>query len=334
MSMRRLKVAHIVPSMLIGGVEIAIQRSFSQLQSIFDYRVFWVKRRGTLDVPARQVCVLIGHILTGKWRADVVVTSLWYAHPFGYLLTAVGIPWVAFFHNSGFSHPIDRIVQVWAWKRADQRLVDSKATQTTMVRLSGLNSAFLVPYFFPISIHDNADNRDIGCIWVGRNVEAKRLDLYVNFVKLIRRWTDMRCVAVVAGDILPAVEASLNKDGLNIELRRNLSNEDVLKALSASRYFVLTSDYEGMSMTTLEAVQCGCVPVVRPVGEIPTYLDDQSAVFIRDQNNLTPTVMRIVALEIDPRERNRMVSRAQSRTAKAKTYSEEFKLAVESVFAD
>jgi hypothetical protein len=55
-----------------------------------------------------------------------------------------------------------------------------------------------------------------------------------------------------------------------------------MAVLSRSRFYLLVSDYEGMSMSTIEAVQAGCVAVVRPVGEIGHYLDRASAIFVED----------------------------------------------------
>ena len=38
------KVAHIIPSMNYGGVEVAIQKSLKDLNKNFDYKIFTVKK--------------------------------------------------------------------------------------------------------------------------------------------------------------------------------------------------------------------------------------------------------------------------------------------------
>ena len=117
----RLRVAHIVPAMLIGGVEVAIARSHPHLNESVDYRVYYVRQRGSLECSQRHVSSLVRSVLTGSWRPDVVVTSLWWAHPFGRLLRRFGATWIAFFHNCGFTGSVQRLILQSAWRKADSR---------------------------------------------------------------------------------------------------------------------------------------------------------------------------------------------------------------------
>ena len=66
-------------------------------------------------------------------------------------------------------------------------------------------------------------------------------------------------------DLLRETITKLNMNGV-IELPGMLS--DTFAAYKKDRYFLLTSDFEGLPLALLEAMSCGCVPVVSNVGGI------------------------------------------------------------------
>ena len=66
----------------------------------------------------------------------------------------------------------------------------------------------------------------------------------------------------------------------------NLSNNDVINYLLKSKFYLHFSDREGMSMSTIEAIQCGCIPVIRLSGELKNYLDNESAIIMDSDNDV------------------------------------------------
>ena len=46
----RLSIAHVLPGMNFGGVEVAILKSYHALNQEFDYDVFFIRSKGELDV--------------------------------------------------------------------------------------------------------------------------------------------------------------------------------------------------------------------------------------------------------------------------------------------
>jgi glycosyltransferase involved in cell wall biosynthesis len=311
----RLRVAHVVPALNIGGVETAIERSLSEMRVRFDYRVFTVRGRGVLSCDQRGVLTLLLHALRGSWRPQIVITSLWWAHPFGMLLSVCGVRWLAFFHSGSFAHSIDRRMLAWAWRNADERLVDSQATAEFM-GASLRQSYDVVPCVFDAKhTQEHAGERDIDVIWVGRNSKEKRLDLVCDFVRaLAARIPAGRFALVVAGSVPEFVSRLSAETGWDVDVFSSVSRDRVLALLSRSRFYLLVSDYEGMSMSTIEAVQAGCVAVVRPVGEIPRYLDAQSAIMIRDAaaQSIAHAAGRVVDSWHDRRAQRDLCERAQS----------------------
>jgi glycosyltransferase involved in cell wall biosynthesis len=282
---RTLKVAHILPSLDIGGVEIAVKRSFEMLQSKFDYRIFTVRRRGSIECGQRSVLRLLWGHIRNRWRPDVVVTSLWWAHPIGYLLRFFGVRWLAFFHNSRSMHAVEDVVVHWAWSNADDLLVDSDASARFLGRRISRPSS-VVPYIFDRSTSVNeAASRDIDVVWVGRNSTQKRPDLARQFFRALSRSIPRARLAFVVGGSAPDFLRELGAEtGWDVSVFVSLDHDAVLDILGRSRFYLLVSDFEGMSMSTIEAIQSGCVAVVRPVGEISKYLDSNSAVLIENDS--------------------------------------------------
>ena len=325
------RVAHIVPAMLIGGVEVAIARSHGHLNKSIDYRIYYVRKRGTLDCGQRHVLSLIWTCLTDSWRPDVLVTSLWWSHPFGALLKHFGATWIAFFHNCGFTGRVQRKILQIAWRSADVCIADSEATGAFYQAISVRNYT-IVPYIFPDQT-EGGDwlSRQYDFIWVGRSVAAKRADLVAAFMKQIADGKPEGSLCLIASGEVPEEFASLDLGpGWTISIRQSLDGDSVRELLADSRFFVLTSDYEGMSMVTIEAIFAGCVPVVRLVGELKNYIGDdyELAIANGDATGLAAAAERVVERWEDSEFAAAAVKLIKDRIADYSTYEQEFLSAV------
>jgi glycosyltransferase involved in cell wall biosynthesis len=334
---RKSKVAHIVPSLDIGGVEIAIKRSFTKMQLRFDYRVFTVRRKGTLQCGQQSVLRLLWDFIRERWRPDVVVTSLWWAHPFGYLLQLAGVRWLAFFHNSKAMHSVENVVVFWAWRKADGLLADSPASAKFMGRRIA-RPCDVVPYVFePPLPAGKPPERDIDIVWVGRNSTQKRPDLARDFIRALARQVRGGRLAFVVGGSAPDFVQSLGAEtGWDVSLFVSLDHGAVLDIQRRSRFYLLVSDFEGMSMSTIEAIQAGCVAVVRPVGEIPQYLDAKSAVLIANDSSeeIDRAARAVAAMWNDAATMGRLRSNAQANLQSLPLYADALALALQCQLAE
>jgi glycosyltransferase involved in cell wall biosynthesis len=99
---------------------------------------------------------------------------------------------------------------------------------------------------------------------------------------------------------------------------------DAMAGLAARHsFFLLLSRYEGMAMAVVEAMQFGLVPVVTPVGQIASYVDDgKNGIFV-DPEDLERTADRLDKLLSDP-ERFVAMSKAAAVTWESHpTYAED-----------
>ena len=280
------KVFHFVPSLDIGGVEIGIEKSTSDLRQKIDISIFYVRRRGSLEVGQMPWWGALKNLFVEK--PDVVITSLWWTHPFGLLFKLVGIRWVCFIHNAGFDHNIDRLVCNAAISFADEVAADSDQTAAYVRSIKEKVNVYVIPYIFPLSQEAiKVERIRNSFIFVGRNSKQKRLDLVVEFFKhLIENFPSVTCRFAIAGDV-PIEVLMLRETFKNrVAVESNLSNSEVLYWLCASEYFVVLSDYEGYCMAANEAVQAGCFIIYRDVGEIKNYvLPDQSFKVMNHENS-------------------------------------------------
>ena len=72
------KIAHIIPTMNYGGVEVAIQKS-ERFKQNFDYKIFTVKNLGKPRIGQKNYIYLIKYIISQKWVPDVIIT---YGEPY------------------------------------------------------------------------------------------------------------------------------------------------------------------------------------------------------------------------------------------------------------
>jgi len=266
------KVFHFVPSLDIGGVEIAIKKSLPDLKHQLEISIFYVKRRGSLVVGQRPWWNALKNIIVDK--PDIVITSLWWSHPLGFLFKLSGVRWVCFIHNSRFKHFVDRCVCTLSLWCADEVAVDSNQAAVFVRSIKSRLNVRVIPYVFLLPQGETEINRiKNSFIYVGRNAREKRMDLVVGFFKhLLANFPDVTCLLAIASDIPASVFGLIEQFGKRVIVKSGLSNNEVFDLLSAAEYFVVLSDLEGFCMTAYEAVQAGCFVIYRDVGEIKNYV--------------------------------------------------------------
>jgi glycosyltransferase involved in cell wall biosynthesis len=272
-----------------------------------EYRAYVVNWRSaghdrtSMDAP--WVGRLVRECIAGK-RPEFLITSLWKAHVFGALLRMLGCRWVAYFHSARFAHGLDRAVAKWAARRADIVLADSRETAAFLAGVCGVQARVVPLVFGRRRAIARAAATSPTFVYVGRFVHVKRIDLLAELVERLAESVDGAkfLFAGPTGPSTPIVEDLCRRLGSRAALVGPLSNEGVIELLGRSHFSMLMSDVEGLSMATVEALQCGCVPIVRPVGEIARYCNDNNAVLVRDTSPaaLQDVARNVQALCADP----------------------------------
>lgn len=143
-------------------------------------------------------------------------------------------------------------------------------------KYSGLFSRMKFEVAFPIAIYNrmskNLDNiKSLCCIFVGRFEYMKGADLFIDLVqaakekKLDIKW---KVITPSAG----AEKALLQKLNNEIEIKFDLTNNEVINELIQSDILVFPSRSEGFGIAIMEAMAIGVIPIAL---DIPVGIPDQ-----------------------------------------------------------
>jgi glycosyltransferase involved in cell wall biosynthesis len=307
-----IRVLHILPALNIGGVEIGVKTSLPALRDRFDYRIFSLKGPGSAGVPTLSRMAFLRHILDSSSRPDIVVSSLWPSHPLGWALQAFGIRWLPFFHAANSEGPPRDQILGWAARHSKVHLCDSRAT-ADHYGFTGLDT-IVCPFIFKRAHGQPAPReREFGLVVCGRLSPEKRPDLILSFLEQARdQWQDQRALLLLGADdsSFAAFKADAERRGIRASILQNVPSDDVADYFRSAKFYLNLSDYEGFSMTTAEALYNGCVPVVRPVGEIPSYLPPDAGIYVSqpDAEGFAAAIDTCKQLSPDPDRRAAMAA--------------------------
>jgi len=116
---------------------------------------------------------------------------------------------------------------------------------------------------------------DYDCIFVGRLVDVKRVDIILKAFEIICK-TRPQAKLCIVGD--GPLKENLEKRSAGSGLTNNVDfvgqTKDVQKYLSKSKIILIASDSEGFPFSLVEGICCGLVPVSTPVGTITEHIKD------------------------------------------------------------
>ena len=123
----------------------------------------------------------------------------------------------------------------------------------------------------------------------------------------------MKLWLVGDGPLRPAVEKAIVKMGLERKVLFLGIRDDVPQLLAASDVFVLSSDYEGVPLTVLEAMAAGKPVVATAVGGVPELIEDGETGILVPPRNPEALAQGILRLAKDASLRQRMGKAARER---------------------
>lgn len=117
---------------------------------------------------------------------------------------------------------------------------------------------------------------------VGRIVKLKNQELLVQAIKQFNLRNERKIRLIVIGDnresnVYESLIMTIDNDPLIKILGEKSNIGDYLKISDA---FCLTSQYEGMPISVIEALSMGCIPICTPVGGIPEMIQNEITGFL------------------------------------------------------
>jgi glycosyltransferase involved in cell wall biosynthesis len=149
-------------------------------------------------------------------------------------------------------------------------LISANSYLTSQLALLGLVVEAETPIWADPGFQGSTrEARDIDVVMMLRKGDAKRLDLYLNFLALVE--SEKRPWKLAA--ITPESAIALLVKGKVSECLLRPSMEQMQKLYARSKCFLHLSDHEGFGLPPLEAMGSGCVPICRDSGGIRAYMN-------------------------------------------------------------
>ena len=275
------KIVHLVPYDGIGGVETAARSMKNVQHEIIDFRVIYIFRAAVVS-SQRWAAFIPLDLLSALSRLvsshlDVLIVSLWRSAIVGILAKCLKprLKLVVFIHDTVDAHWLDFILTRLAISFAHEVWADSHASLRQ--RFSNLTPgkcriiSFVTRRFEALPVREVSPD----FIFWGRIHAKKGVDraLWI-FAEILKQQSAARFWIIGPdGGVLRFMQHLCRSLGLTDKvffLGEATIAEIVAHARNAS-FYIQASEYEGMAMSVVEAMQLGLVPVVTPVGEISSY---------------------------------------------------------------
>lgn len=351
--MSRKRVVHIVPTFELGGVQTGILYSLEELNRVYDYNVLVIGRIddewiGSMPSHIREKIITAGAtgLLPGYLKAyrvlrrmtpQVIISSLWKSvlistayklfHPKVYLF--------GFFHNAFPHHFLGNSILKLMTLVQDSGLADSNKTRLFIRKRYHVDSVDVIPFNFNFEGQFNKvkfDPSHIRMAYFGRLTQVKGVERSIEFCRLCKLHGINFSFDLYGGDGMKGFGEDnypdkIKKRGLEkeVKLKEVLPLSLVLKTMSQYDFLLQLSSMEGMALSVVEAMNCGLVPLVTPVGEISSYSKDGvNALWLEPDfdTNLEQLVHKLKALIEDEKLYERISEAASMTFASEKKYTE------------
>ncbi len=287
MRIPRARVVHLTHRLSTGGVETAI-RVFLESRRREDYLVMTL----TADDGGHPDTVLPGRGLNNplsyllhllrlvRTPPAVLIVSLWRAALLGTVVKLLRprVRLIVFLHNTRYKNRPDQWCHTAALAVCDVVFVDSEAAREALVpdtRRPVRRIAFKLRTGVA-TVQPTSQPPWYFAYW-GRLSTQKRIDRALELLAILRRREDCRLVCIGTddgdGDRLRTRAAELDVAEW-VQWLPEMPFPAIEARVAGASFFVQLSDFEGMAMSVVEAMQMGLVPVVSSVGEIRNYAED------------------------------------------------------------
>lgn|GEM_PF-704805 len=346
---RRLRVAHIIGALPLGGAELSVFHLVSRLdRERFDVRVICTREEGELAAKYRAAGVPVDLVrlptrygprgllrlarVLRDWRTDIVHTHMRRANTSGRLAAwLAGVP-VIIAHERNLPHDknrrhflIDRLLATISSKviAVSPQVAEAEAAAggTPADKLLALPNALDTNVFRPgdrsaARRRLNLSENDFVVGFAGRLHPNKKLDvLLVAAAVAIQDVPDLRILLAGEGPLRADLEAQANRLGISERVTFLGPRTDMPEIYPAMDVLGLLSAVEGCSRTLLESLACGIPAVATPVGYASEMLGAEEAGLLVPLDNAGAAAAAFVRLAREPESRKSMSAAALERAS-------------------
>ena len=299
------KIIHLVPYEGVGGVETAARTMSKEKHGSIDFEVAFIfKNVGSAgqrwaSFNPYSFFQAVRKVLLA--RPDVLIVSLWRSAIVGVLAKVLmpRLKLVAFIHNATDVHWLDFIFTRMAAALAYEVWADSQASQRGRLPHVRPEKCRVISFVTRRFVAQPPSAARPDFIFWGRITPQKGLDRALQiFAEVLKRLPNARFWIVGPdGGILSATQQLCKQLGLSeAVVFTGVATQDAIPAKAKMASFYLqTSQFEGMAMSVVEAMQLGLVPVVTPVGEISSYcVQGENAVVVETDEQALEGILTLL----------------------------------------
>lgn len=296
---------HLIPYDGIGGVESAARSMGSFKNSDFEYSLKYifdgVEGYGRRVKTFNFVKIFILGFRLGLTRPDYIVVSLWRSSIVGLFARLISprIQLVTFLHNSKDAHVFDFYLTRLSICFSKFIWVDSRATLNLRVPVKYHHLCRIISFVpFEGEVVTSGGVAPKFIFW-GRVTRQKNLIRALKIFSEIKKNRPDAEFLIIGpdGGAMDEVKGVVDFLSLadSVSFLGAMSRNEISVQASGSSFYLQTSDYEGMAMSVVEAMQFGLIPVVSPVGEIPNYCsDDFNSIFVSTDESAVVRILEIL----------------------------------------
>lgn len=171
------------------------------------------------------------------------------------------------------------------YPQANSILVQTPVQKKDLHQIIGKsNNIIISPNWLPLVFlpkNINHTTRDIDILFIGRIEAQKNLKKFIQIIKRLSfNFPKIKAIIVGHGSESKTIKGLVKKLGLQKNIKIYPTTNNPQKFYLRSKIFLLTSDYEGFPLTLLEAISCGCYPVINNIPEIKKFFNNQPDKFI------------------------------------------------------
>jgi len=134
-----------------------------------------------------------------------------------------------------------------------------------------LPGAFVIPHGVDTEAFKPLEKVPKSVIWVGRLAESKGVDRLIHIAAKIPKHHITVCTPDLDGRL---VNALVNPPIPNVTVKAGLTDAELQAEYGKSQFFLSTSHSEALPLTLIEAMSCGCIPIVPRLGGFPSVIKD------------------------------------------------------------
>jgi len=217
---------------------------------------------------------------------------------------------VSTIHNAEHFTKLPENISNWIARRIrnqfDQIITITKEVTSYLIenqQISSRKSPTTVHYGLEISPSTKSQlTRQRNVISVARLTKQKRIDVLINAAKILKDAHPPITVSIYGeGEDRSKLQEQIDEAGLSNSFLLKGRTADVQKLLQENLVFALTSEYEGLGLVLLEAMQAGCVIVASDapaIVEVLGSLVEQQAAFVFPRND-APKLAELIKHALD-----------------------------------